>query len=113
MVTTLNVRESGTLTYCKRPGAILENGSLVAKLSLDDPAQCKRAQKYDGDGFEITSEETPSSKIMNLSQGYVHAKTTLDNALSGYCYPDRYFDPIYRPYEYSLLKHSTPLTYIE
>ncbi|TRY78898.1 hypothetical protein TCAL_01701 [Tigriopus californicus] len=90
MVTTLHVKESGVITFCKRPGAILESGSTIAKLSLDDPAQCKRAEAYMGPGFPSQGDDVPA-QAMNLSQGYIHAKQTLDNALAGYCCPDEHF----------------------
>ncbi len=32
-------------------------------------------------------------RVMNLSQGYAHAKQALDNALAGYCCPDEQFKP--------------------
>lgn len=90
MVTTLHVKASGTVQLCKRPGAILENGSIIGKLTLDDPAQCKRAEVYDGPGFAPLYDEVPS-KVMNLSQGFLHTRQILLNSLAGYCCPDRYF----------------------
>jgi hypothetical protein len=36
------------ITFVKRPGAILEAGSLIAKLTLDDPNQCRTFALYSG-----------------------------------------------------------------
>ena len=38
--------ESGIVQFVKRPGAVLENGSVIAKLTLDDPAQCCQIDEY-------------------------------------------------------------------
>jgi acetyl-CoA carboxylase/biotin carboxylase 1 len=43
--------QSGTVTFVKRPGAILETGSLIARMTLDDPDQCKTFQVYSGFSF--------------------------------------------------------------
>ena len=93
MVTTLHVKESGVVTTSKRPGAILEAGSILGRLSLDDPAQCRRAEVYEGPGFnEIKlGDAVLPAKCVSLSQGYVNARQTLDNALAGYCCPDEFF----------------------
>eukprot|EP00095_Tigriopus_kingsejongensis_P004246 maker-scaffold711_size108467-snap-gene-0.33 protein:Tk04246 transcript:maker-scaffold711_size108467-snap-gene-0.33-mRNA-1 annotation:"hypothetical protein DAPPUDRAFT_222043" len=91
MVTTLNVQESGVITFAKRPGAILESGSTIARLSLDDPAQCKRAETYEGLGFPSPTTDAMPSRAMNLSQGYINSKQSLDNTLAGYCCPDEHF----------------------
>ena len=90
MVTTLNVNESGVVQFCKRPGAVLENGSLIAKMSLDDPSQCQRVKLYDGPGFPSSSEEDcASAKSLTTShQGYLNTQKAIENALDGYCCPD-------------------------
>ena len=90
MVTSLHTKESGIVQFSKRPGAILENGACIAKMSLDDPSQCMKAEQYTGPGFPIFNDEL-SSKVLNLSQGYLHAKQKLDNTLDGFCCPDEFF----------------------
>lgn len=90
MVTTMHAKEAGVITLAKRPGAVLEAGSVMARIALDDPNQCKRAELYTGPGFPLLNDELPA-QAMNLSQGYAHAKQTLDNQLAGYCYPPEYF----------------------
>ena len=47
-VTTLVSLQSGLITFIKRPGAILETGSLIARLTLDDPNQCRTSALYSG-----------------------------------------------------------------
>ena len=62
-------------------------------MSLDDPAQCKRAELYKGDGFPgDTGDVVAPAKTTNLSQGFAHAKGVLENALAGFCScPEEYF----------------------
>ncbi|QQP49798.1 Uncharacterized protein FKW44_010585, partial [Caligus rogercresseyi] len=92
MVTTLHVRESGVITFCKRPGAVLENGGLIARIVLDDPASCQSSKEYDGPGFPDFDKELCVGKaIMNLHQGYLKAKGKLENSLDGYCIPEPHF----------------------
>ena len=110
MITTLHLSESGIVQFSKRPGAVLEKGSLIARLSLDDPSQCKRAQLYTGKGFPETLEEEVSSHQnvalavtsedsehgnrssqpmpLNRHQGYLNCLKILENSLAGYCMPD-------------------------
>ena len=90
MVTSLHAKESGIVQFIKRPGAILENGACVARMSLDDPSQCLRAEQYTGPGFQLLNDGLPD-KVLNLSEGCLHAKQKLDNALDGYCCPDEFF----------------------
>ena len=76
--------------FIKRPGAVLENGSVIAKLTLDDPAQCCRVEEYQGPGFD--SLKTGEAKApLNLHQNYLNAKQLLENALDGYCPRDEKF----------------------
>ena len=91
MVTTLSVKESGCINFVKRPGAILENGTCIARIDLDDASQCTRAELYTGPGFHLLSDEVPP-KAMNRNQGYLQAKQILDSALDGYCCSDDYFN---------------------
>lgn len=42
MVMELKVTEQGTIHYVKRNGCTLEAGSIVARLTLDDPSQIQR-----------------------------------------------------------------------
>ncbi|KAF8785887.1 Acetyl-CoA carboxylase like protein [Argiope bruennichi] len=48
MVMTLTINESGCIHFVKRPGAVLEAGTILARLELDDPSQMKKAQLFTG-----------------------------------------------------------------
>ena len=104
--------------FVKRPGAVLENGSVIAHMSLDDPSQAQRLELYQGPGFPATLDErTPvtavvvpsggnvgsrafgsysptnpgsSPVVVTLSphHGYEVTKKAIENALDGYCIPD-------------------------
>ena len=100
MVTTLHANEGGIIQFVKRPGAILENGSVIARMTLDDPTQCAKVAEYSdegGPGFDalvIVSEEEKSAGAggLNLHQNYLNAKQLLENALDGFCQRDeKYF----------------------
>ena len=82
--------ESGIIQFIKRPGAVLENGSIIAKLALDDPAQCCRVEQYQGPGFD--SLRFSDSKLpLDLHQNYLKTKQILENSLDGYCPGDEKF----------------------
>nr|APH81346.1 ACC [Paracyclopina nana] len=84
MVTTLHVSQGGVIQFVKRPGAILENGSVIAKLTLDDNSQCCKVEEYQGPGFDmLTTSEKPAA--LNLHQNYLNAKLLLENVLDGFC----------------------------
>nr|CAH7761590.1 unnamed protein product [Callosobruchus chinensis] len=48
MVMTLTASESGIVSYVKRPGAVLDAGSVIATLELDDPSLVTKAVLYKG-----------------------------------------------------------------
>jgi len=85
MVTTLLANEAGIVQFVKRPGAVLENGSLIAKLTLDDPAQCSRVEHYQGPGFDSLRFTSEGKLPLDLHQNYLKAKQILENSLDGYC----------------------------
>ncbi|CAB4070281.1 ACACA [Lepeophtheirus salmonis] len=98
--------ESGVITFCKRPCAVLENGCLIARIELDDPTSCKTSKKYDGPGFPDFDKELCVGKdIMNLHQGYLKAKAQLENSLDGYCIPEPHFKPLIDQVIDEFLKH--------
>nr|CAD7427551.1 unnamed protein product [Timema monikensis] len=88
MVMTLTANEAGTLFYVKRPGAVLDAGSLIAHLELDDASLVTRAQEYKDKfpEFETSGPPVPE-KLNHLVASY---KVMLDNILAGYCLPDPY-----------------------
>ncbi|XP_008215451.1 acetyl-CoA carboxylase isoform X2 [Nasonia vitripennis] len=89
MVMNVTCSEPGTLFYVKRPGAVLEAGSLIARLELDDPSLVTRAQDYNGQF------PGPSSTAVPEKLNHLHAKyrAALENCLAGYCLPEPYHLP--------------------
>ncbi|XP_003704973.1 acetyl-CoA carboxylase isoform X7 [Megachile rotundata] len=89
MVMTVTASEAGSVFYVKRPGAILEAGTLIAHLELDDPSLVTKAQDYTGK-FPETAPPAVSEKLNHLHAKYRNA---LENTLAGYCLPDPYHLP--------------------
>ncbi|KAK7582615.1 hypothetical protein V9T40_014060 [Parthenolecanium corni] len=88
MVMALPAGECGRVFYQKRPGAVLDAGSLIAILELEDPSLVTKAQDYKGQ-FPELDVSTPilGDKLNHVHQGY---RQMLDNILAGYCLPDPY-----------------------
>ncbi|KAG8315425.1 hypothetical protein J6590_071134 [Homalodisca vitripennis] len=88
MVMTLTANESGTVFYTKRPGAVLDAGSLLGHLELDDATLVTRAIDYKGQFPEVDV----STPIMGDKLNHVHNsyRTMLENILAGYCLPEPY-----------------------
>lgn len=110
MVMTLTTQESGCLVHVKRSGAVLEAGSIVARLDLDDPSRVHRAELYTKgfDALEIEELEADSgvsgasssastvdyhgsASEQRLNVTFQHAKNHLENILGGYVLPEPYF----------------------
>lgn len=81
MVMTLTANESGTVFYDKRPGAVLDAGTLLGHLELDDPSLVTRAVEYKGQFPEVDV----STPIVGDKLNHVHSsyRTMLDNILAG------------------------------
>lgn len=81
MVMTLTVTETGSVIYVKRPGAVLDAGSLIAHLELDDASLITKAQDYKG-SFPDADVSIPSvgEKLNQLHNSY---RAMLDNILAG------------------------------
>ncbi|XP_059482101.1 acetyl-CoA carboxylase isoform X3 [Neocloeon triangulifer] len=90
MVMTLSAPESGNVFQQKRPGAVLDAGTLVARLELDDPSLVTRAQKYEGPFVDGLSGVTYSEKLNYIHNSF---RQKLENTLAGYCLPDPYHVP--------------------
>ncbi|XP_054291063.1 acetyl-CoA carboxylase-like isoform X2 [Macrosteles quadrilineatus] len=88
MVMTLTANESGSVFYTKRPGAVLDAGTLMGHLELDDPSLVTRAVDYKGQFPELDV----STPIMGDKLNHVHNsyRTMLENILAGYCLPEPY-----------------------
>lgn len=89
MVMELRVSENGCVHYQKRPGAVLEAGSIIARLQLDDPSKVQQAEIFTGS--LPTNITNPSLHGTKLHQQYQQAKSNLESILSGYTLPDPYF----------------------
>ncbi|CAK9831548.1 Acetyl-CoA carboxylase [Anthophora retusa] len=89
MVMTVTASEAGSVFYVKRPGAVLEAGTLIAHLELDDPSLVTKAQEYTGQ-FPETVVPAVSEKLNHLHAKY---RIALENTLGGYCLPDPYHLP--------------------
>ncbi|KAJ8978777.1 hypothetical protein NQ317_015501 [Molorchus minor] len=91
MVMTLTANESGIVTYVKRPGAVLDAGSLIATLELDDPTLVTRAVLYKSPFPELdVSQALIPEKLNHVHTSY---RSILENTLAGYCLPDPYNAP--------------------
>ncbi|XP_066148844.1 acetyl-CoA carboxylase isoform X1 [Euwallacea fornicatus] len=91
MVMTLTSAEAGIVTYAKRPGAVLEGGSVLATLELDDPNLVTKTVAYKGPFPEMdTSIQGAPEKLNHIHNNY---KYMLENTLAGYCLPDPYNVP--------------------
>ncbi|XP_063545623.1 acetyl-CoA carboxylase [Cydia strobilella] len=89
MVMTLSAPEAGKVTWNLRPGAVLEMGSLIGTLDLDDPSLVTTATPYKG---QFTHEENPNLSE-KLSQQHNKYRAILENILAGYCLPEPYNTP--------------------
>ncbi|XP_046476133.1 acetyl-CoA carboxylase isoform X3 [Neodiprion pinetum] len=89
MVMTVTAGEAGSLFYVKRPGAILDAGTLIAHLELDDPSLVSKAQEYTGQFPAPIAPAIPEK----LNQLHAKYRSALENTLAGYCLPDPYHLP--------------------
>jgi len=109
MIMTVTASEAGSVYYIKRPGAILEAGTLIAHLELDDPSLITKAQEYLGQFSAAIAPAVPE-KLNHLHAKYRNA---LENTLAGYCLPDPYHLPRLREliekFMYSLRDPNLPL----
>lgn len=81
MVMTLTAGESGIVSYTKRPGAVLDAGTVIGHLVLDDPSLITSAQDYKGQFPELdVSTPTVGDKLNHKHSHYRHM---LDNILAG------------------------------
>ncbi|XP_043240119.1 acetyl-CoA carboxylase-like isoform X2 [Amphibalanus amphitrite] len=89
MVMTLHSSVSGSVTYNKRPGAVLNAGNIIARLEVDDPSRVTRARRFTGTFPEVKHD----LKVIGdqLHQRFQCDKQRLENILSGYCLPEPVF----------------------
>ncbi|XP_055920497.1 acetyl-CoA carboxylase isoform X2 [Eupeodes corollae] len=89
MVMTLTSLEAGTVTFIRRPGAVLDAGTLLGHLELDDPSLVTKAQPFKS-GFPVAENSSIPEKLNRVHNSY---KVILENTLAGYCLPDPYNAP--------------------
>ena len=109
MVMTLTSLESGTVCFVKRPGAVLDAGSLIGHLELDDVSLVTKAQLY-RNTWHVNDNIHVPEKLNRVHNNY---KAILENTLAGYCLPDPYNAPrlreIIEKFMQSLRDPSLPL----
>jgi acetyl-CoA carboxylase / biotin carboxylase 1 len=109
MVMTLTSQENGTVTFVKRPGAVLDAGSMIGTLELDDPSLVTKAQLY-RNTWPVNDNVHVPEKLNRVHNNY---KSILENTLAGYCLPDPYNAPrlreIIEKFMQSLRDPSLPL----
>lgn len=89
MVMTLTSQENGTINFVKRPGAVLDAGSLIGHLELDDPTLVTKAQLFKNP-WPVNDSTNMPEKLNRIHNNY---KSILENTLAGYCLPDPYNGP--------------------
>lgn len=89
MVMTLTSQEAGTVSFVRRPGAVLDAGTLLGHLELDDPSLVTKAQPYKGT-WHINDALPIPEKLNRVHNLY---KMILENTLAGFCLPDPYNAP--------------------
>lgn len=92
MVMTVTSSEVGSLTYIKRPGAVLEAGVQLASLDLDDATLITKAHEFTGQFPAPVASAAPEK--LNHLHGKLRA--ALENTLAGFCFPDPYYLPCLR-----------------
>lgn len=89
MVMTLIANENGTVSFVRRAGAVLDAGSIIGHLDLDDASLVTRAQPYKN-AFPPMENVVVPEKLNRINSNY---KVILENTLAGYCLPDPYNAP--------------------
>lgn len=79
---------SGTIQHGKRNGAVLEVGSIIARLQVDDASLVQKSVLFEG---QFTKAQGPKVKGDKLHQVFQNNKEALCHILAGYSYPERYF----------------------
>nr|XP_039264326.1 acetyl-CoA carboxylase-like isoform X1 [Styela clava] len=89
MVMSLTAPASGCIKYVKRPGSVLECGTIVARLEPDDISCIPRASLFKGDLNDLlTDNEVENEKPHKV---YETAYKSLMNIMKGYCHPNKAF----------------------
>ncbi|XP_064627568.1 acetyl-CoA carboxylase-like isoform X4 [Lineus longissimus] len=89
MCMELRVQENGCIHYVKRPGSVLDAGTIVCHLQLDDPTKVRQAQLFTGKFPTVSGPLTYGSKLHQIFQ---MTRTSLENVLAGYVLPEPHFN---------------------
>nr|XP_004227021.2 LOW QUALITY PROTEIN: acetyl-CoA carboxylase-like [Ciona intestinalis] len=90
MVMSLTAPESGNIHYVKRAGAVLEPGSIIARLTPDDPSCVRRAELFQGQLLNLQgTEELPSKEKSHKIYEVAHKR--LSCIMKGLCHPHEIF----------------------
>lgn len=81
MVMTLTATEAGLISYVKRPGAVLDAGSIIATLELDDPSLVTKAVLFKEPFPELDVSQPFVPEKLNLR--HASYKNVLENSLAG------------------------------
>lgn len=88
MVMTLTATESGTLEHVKRAGAVLECGSVIAKLQLDDPSRVQNLHTF---SLPFPSLLDTQPEVHKLNHVLLRCRLIVDQILAGYASPEPYY----------------------
>ena len=74
----------------KRPGAVLQSGTILCKLDLDDSSKIQKAASFQG-GFPASEESSSELHAEKKHSTFNRLKSTLENIMAGYVLPKDYF----------------------
>lgn len=89
MVMTLTSSEAGSITFDRRAGAVLESGTIIGHIELDDPSLVTKAKPYLLPFTSAKPGDTGPARE-KLHRKHDISKKVLENCLAGYCLPDKY-----------------------
>lgn len=90
MIMCLRTVESGVIHFVRRPGVVLEAGSIIARMELDDPTRIHKSQKCTT-GFEASSENPVCATIDKPHRVLAERFEVVEMILNGYAKPEPYF----------------------
>lgn len=97
MVMQLTAAEAGQLSWCRRAGAVLETGAIIARIQLDDESMVTKATPSLATFTTASVEQiTTAASSEGLHHTFDRHQSTLDNQLAGYCLPLEHCEPLYR-----------------
>lgn len=116
MVMQLTAAEAGRLTWCRRAGAVLETGAIIARIQLDDESMVTKATPSSAHFATFAAvEHKKLSSDDGLQHSFDSLQTMLDNQLAGYCLPLEHCEALYRTaiHEYVQMLRSPQLPLLQ